>query len=124
MAARRAMGRDERSRLKAQVVGAFGVLIAAALPVVLWHDVIAMIVGEYEPTFRYFVTAAMPWLLMVLGLLCAIPLAVSELRDRERRFHRQSGRAWAGWGVTLYLLGFALASQVAQIVDLGVGYGS
>ena len=30
----------------------------------------------------------------------------------------------AGWGVTLYILGFGLASQVAQIVDLGVGYGS
>ena len=118
------MGRDERSRLKAQIVGAFGVVGAAILPIVLWHDVIAMIMGEYEPTLRYFVTAALPWVLMALGLLCAIPLAVSELRDRERRFHRSGGRAWAGWGVTLYLLGFALASQVAQIVDLGVGYGS
>ena len=122
--ARRALGRDERSRLKAQVVGAFGVLCAAALPILLWHDVIAMIASEYEPSLRYLLTAAMPWLLMVLGLLCAIPLAISELRDRERRFHRSPGRAWAGWGVTLYLLGFGLASQVAQIVDLGVGYGS
>ena len=97
---------------------------AAILPIALWHDVISMIVGEYELSIRYFLTAAMPWILMILGLLCAIPLAVSELRDRERRFHRQNGRAWAGWGVTLYLLGFALASQVAQIVDLGVGYGT
>jgi heme/copper-type cytochrome/quinol oxidase subunit 1 len=122
--ARRARGRDERNRLKAQMVGAVGVIGAAILPIALWHDVISMIVGEYELSIRYLLTAAMPWILMVLGLLCAIPLAVTELRDRERRFHRNSGRAWAGWGVTLYLLGFALASQVAQIVDLGVGYGS
>jgi hypothetical protein len=26
-------------------------------------------------------------------------------------------RRWYGWGVTLYLLGFALATQVAQITD-------
>jgi hypothetical protein len=29
--------------------------------------------------------------------------------------HRPGTGAWAGWGVTLYLLGFALATQVAQI---------
>lgn len=121
--ANRALGRDERSRLKAQVVGTFGVLAAAALPVVLWHHVIGIILGEWELSARYVLTALMPWVLMALGVLCAIPLAISELRDRERRFHRSGGRAWAGWGVTLYLLGFALASQVAQITELGVGYG-
>ena len=25
--------------------------------------------------------------------------------------------AWLGWAITLYLLGFALATQVAQIAD-------
>ena len=121
--AKRALGRDERSRFKAQIVGAFGVVAAAILPVALWHHVIGVILGEFEFSLRYFATALMPWILMVLGVLCAIPLAVSELRDRERRFHRAGGHAWAGWGVTLYLLGFGLASQVAQITELGVGYG-
>jgi heme/copper-type cytochrome/quinol oxidase subunit 1 len=121
--ANRALERHQRSRRRAQAVGAVGVACAAALPILLWHDVIGMILGEWELSARYVLTALMPWLLMVLGLLCAIPLAVTELRDRERRFHRSSGRAWAGWGVTLYLLGFALASQVAQLVDYGVGYG-
>ena len=35
----------------------------------------------------------------------------------SRRFHRRGTGAWYGWGVTLYLLGFALATQVAQIAD-------
>lgn len=119
----RPLGRDERARRRARRVGAAGVAIVAVLPVVLWHHVIAMILGEFELSTRYLLTALMPWLLMLMGLACAIPLAVADLRDRERRFHRRGSAAWAGWGVTLYLLGFGLATQVAQIVD-GVGVGT
>jgi hypothetical protein len=36
---------------------------------------------------------------------------------RERRFYRRDTGAWYGWGVTLYVLGFALATQVPQIAD-------
>jgi hypothetical protein len=45
-------------------------------------------------------------------------VAASHLRDPDRRFARRGTNAWAGWGVTLYLLGFALATQVAQIAEL------
>ena len=41
----------------------------------------------------------------------------ADWRDRERRFYGRAMGAWYGWGVTLYLLGFALATQVAQIAD-------
>ena len=53
-----------------------------------------------------------------LGLLCAIPVAVAHWRDREGRFYSTGSAAWSGWGVTLYVLGFGLASQVAQIHGL------
>ena len=55
---------------------------------------------------------------MALGLLCFVPSAVEDLaRSRPPLPPRAARGAWLGWGVTLYLLGFALATQVAQIAD-------
>ncbi len=103
------------TRLKqGQVAGAVGVVLAALLPAWLWHDVIADI-ARLRSLDATLVVGWAPWGLMLLGLLCAIPIVAEHLRDRERRFHRPGTGAWAGWGVTLYLLGFALATQVAQI---------
>jgi hypothetical protein len=111
---RRPPGRDERARRTARWTGAAGLGIAAALPAVLWHDVVADVAASshWDATA---VAGWVPWVLMTLGLACAIPIWVEDLRDRERRFHRRGTAAWAGWGITLYLLGFALATQVAQI---------
>ena len=39
------------------------------------------------------------------------------LWDRDRRFYGPGSAAWVGWGISLYLLGFGLATQVAQIAD-------
>ena len=106
--------RPATRRRQGQVVGAAGVGLAALLPAVLWHDVVADVarLRTVDPTF---VVGWAPWTLMIVGLLCAIPIVAEHLRDREHRFHRPGTGAWAGWGVTLYLLGFALATQVAQI---------
>ena len=49
--------------------------------------------------------------------MCFVIVAVVDLRDRDRRFYGPGSGAWAGWGITLYLLGFALATQVAQITE-------
>ena len=114
---RRPLGRDEAARRRSQRVGFVGFLLAAALPVVLWHDLVADIVAGFELEWTYLVSGVTPWALMALGLLCFIPVAVGELRDRRSRFHRSGSAAWTGWGVTLYILGFALATQVAQIAD-------
>lgn len=112
----RPLGRDERARHRARRVGAVGFAGAVALPLVLWHRVIADIAGAGTPDgFGLLVASWAPWALMVLGLACFVPIALADLRDRERRFHRQGTGAWAGWGVSLYLLGFGLATQVAQI---------
>ena len=113
----------EASRRRARRVGTAGLAIAAALPIVLWHTVIGTVVAEFELDANYLLSGVLPFALMTLGLACAVPIWVAELRDRERRFYRQGTAAWAGWGVSLYVLGFALATQVAQIFELGVGAG-
>ena len=104
-------------RRRSQWVGLAGVVLAAALPVYLWHDVVADIARVSRPDLTG-IFGWVPWVLMLLGLLCAIPIAAERLRDRERRFYRPGTAAWAGWGISLYLLGFALATQVAQIHGL------
>jgi hypothetical protein len=113
----RPLGRDELARRRARRVGAVGVLGAALLPVVLFHRVVGDIASGFRLELNYLVTGWAPWVLMALGLLCAIPIAIEELRNRDQRFYTPGTGAWAGWGVTLYLLGFALATQVSQIAD-------
>ncbi|HEX6390321.1 MAG TPA: hypothetical protein VFZ89_12755 [Solirubrobacteraceae bacterium] len=113
----RPLGRDELARRRARRVGAAGVLAAALLPVVLFHRVVGEIAAGFRMDLNYLITGWTPWVLMALGLLCAIPIAIEDLRNRDGRFYRPGTGAWAGWGVTLYLLGFALATQVSQIAD-------
>lgn len=116
-----APGRDQRAQRRSQQVGAVGFAGACALPVLLWRDVmrdIWTVTSDGGEELAVLLVGWAPWVLMALGLLCVVPVSIEWLRDRERRFHRRGNGAWAGWGVTLYLLGFALATQVAQIHDL------
>ena len=108
-------------RRRARRAGAIGFAAALALPIVLWHDVIGDIAGEFRLDARYLLTGLTPWVLMALGLCCFVPVVVEDWRDRDRRFYRPGTGAWFGWGITLYLLGFGLATQVAQIARLSGG---
>ena len=116
---RRSLRREQelRARRRAQRVGALGFLLALALPVLLWHDVVTAIAGEFEIEWTYLVAGWTPWVLMALGMLCFVRVWVVDRRSRNSRFYIPGAAAWFGWGVTLYLLGFALATQVAQIAD-------
>src|SRR4051794_10290958 len=105
---------------RARRTGAVGFLAALALPIVLWHRVVAAIASEFTLDWRYLVTGWSPWVLMALGLLCLLVAGIIDWRQRDRRFYGPGSAAWVGWGVSLYLLGFALATQVAQIAD-GLG---
>jgi hypothetical protein len=116
MASLRAEAERARRR-RARRIGAVGFAVAAALPVVLWHRVVADIAGEFRLDANYLITGWSPWVLMALGLLCFVPVVLEDWRDPDRRFHHSGTGAWLGWAVTLYLLGFALATQVAQIAD-------
>jgi hypothetical protein len=109
------LGRDQLSRCRARRVGAAGFALASALPFALWHDVMADIASEARVDLRYVVMECSPWLLMGLGLACFAYVWVLDRRDRDRRFYGEPTRAWFAWGVTLYLLGFGLATQVSQM---------
>ena len=109
------LGRDQLARQRARRVGAVGFAIACGLPFALWHNVMADILAEARIDFRYVVMELAPWLLMALGLVCFAYVMVLDRRDRDRRFYGTPTRAWFAWGVTLYLLGFGLATQVSQM---------
>jgi hypothetical protein len=90
---------------------------AFALPLVLWHHTIAEIASGFRFQLDYLVTGWAPWVLMALGLACFVPILLDEMRDPDRRFYGSPRAAWFGWSTTLYLLGFVLATQVAQIAE-------
>lgn len=116
---RQGLGRDQRARRRSERIGALGVLLAAALPILLWRDVIADIAAATaDQSTTVVIVGWAPWVLMALGVLCVIPVALERWRSRGGRFHSAGTGAWTGWGVTLYLLGFGLATQVAQIHGL------
>lgn len=96
---------------------ALGFLVALTLPVLLWHDVVAGLAAAFTLDARYLVVGWAPWLLMLCGLGCLATAGMIDWRQRSRRFYGPSGAAWAGWGISLYLLGFGLATQVAQIAQ-------
>ena len=109
------LGRDQLSRRRARRVGAVGFALALALPFLLWHSVMADIASQARIDLRYLLMECAPWLLMALGLACFAYVMVLDRRDRDRRYYGQPTRAWFACGVTLYLLGFGLATQVAQM---------
>jgi hypothetical protein len=111
---------DRRARRKARWVGAGGFLAAAVLPVVLFHNLVSDIASEFRLDARYLVAEWSPWLLLACGLAFLAPVAWSAGRDSESRWYPRARNAYAGWGVTLYLLGLALAVQVASIAGLSV----
>jgi hypothetical protein len=115
-----APARSERlraERRRARRFGAAAFVVAVALPVALWHRTVTAIAGDFRLELDYLVTGWSPWVLMGLGLVCFVPVALRDWRDPARRFHARGTGAWSGWGVTLYLLGFLLATQVGQIAD-------
>jgi hypothetical protein len=109
--------REQAARRRARWTGAVGFLIAAALPILLWHRTIAAIASQFDLEVRYLITGWAPWTLMASGLLCLAVAGIVDWRTRDRRFYRPGSGALVGWGLSLYLLGFALATQVAQIAD-------
>jgi hypothetical protein len=102
-------------RRQARRVGALGFAAAITLPLVLFHGVIGEVATGFRLDVRYLVGWA-PWALIALGLLCFVPVLLSIGRDPSARLYPRARNAYAGWGITLYLLGFGLATQVAQLV--------
>jgi hypothetical protein len=100
-------------------VGAIGFAVALLLPVALFHRVVAVLAAEPHFELQYL-TGWIPWGLLAIGLLFLLPVAWSAGMNPESRWFPRARAAYAGWGVTLYLLGFLLAWQVARIQAVGL----
>jgi hypothetical protein len=109
------LGRDAVHARRERRIGAIGMIVAVGLPAILWHGVIAREGERFSFSFRYLSGWA-PWLLMAVGIAFFVPVAVSAGLDPESRFYPRGRNAYLGWGITLYLLGFALATQVASMM--------
>ena len=94
-----------------------GFLVALGLPIVLWGRAIADIASAFKFEAGYF-SGWVPWALIAAGLAFLVPVAWSAGRSPDSRWYPRARNAYAGWGITLYLLGCGLATQVAQINDV------
>ncbi len=110
----------DRRRRQARWLGAGGFLAAFAAPVLLFHDVVELLAMQPRMEWQY-ATGWLPWALLAAGLLFLVPVAWSAGMDPDSRWFPRARAAYAGWGVTLYLLGFLLAWQVMQIQSASFG---
>ena len=97
-------------------MGLVGFLCAAALPAVLWHRAIAVVATDFRLELDYLLTGWLGYGLIGCGLLLLLPVVWSAGRRPDARLYPRSRNAYMGWGVSLYLLGFAVAAQVAASV--------
>ena len=91
-------------------------VVAAVVPVVLWSRHALDTLGQFAWSVGYLAGLA-PLLLMALGLACYVPVVRHRARPGNQRFYEHEPNAWQGWAVVLYLLGFCLATQTAQLAN-------
>jgi hypothetical protein len=113
--------RFERERRQARWLGACGFAVAAISPVALFYDVVAVLAEQPKLDAQYLSGWA-PWILLAGGLAFLLPVAWSAGMNPEHRWFPRARAAYAGWGVTLYLLGFLLAWQVEKIQGAALAY--
>ena len=107
--------RQRRARRNARLVGLAGFLGAIALPIALWHRAIALLAADFRLNLHYLLTGWLGYGLILIGLLLSLPVLLSIGREPEDRFYPRARNAYFGWAVSCYLLGLALAVQVAAI---------
>ena len=93
-----------------------GFLGAAVLPVALWHEAIAIVATDFRLELDYLLTGWLGFGLIAGGLLLLVPVVWSAGRRPGSRLYPRGRNAYMGWGVSLYILGFAVAAQVAASV--------
>jgi len=109
--------KQQLSRRNARLVGLLGFALAAALPPVLWHRAITAVASDFRLEPQYL-SGWTGYVLIALGLVFLLPVLVSIGRTPDSRLYPRGRNAYAGWGVSLYLLGCAIASQVAAVTSL------
>lgn len=92
-----------------------GFLAALALPIAAWHHQMSDVASRFRIEFGYLVTGWSGYLLILAGLAMMAPVVLSAGRAPDSRLRPLHRGAYLTWGIVLYLLGLALASQVAAI---------
>ena len=90
-------------------------LCAAAVPVALWHHAIGAVAEDFRFEFGYL-TGWSGFGLITVGLALLLPVVWSARLSPGSRLYPRFRNAYMGWGVSLYVMGLALASQVAAAV--------
>ncbi len=98
-----------------RILGVAGLVAAAAIPVILFHDLLGKVAATFEPSLDWLLTGASGFALMAAGLAAAVPVVLSIGRTPDSRLYPRSRGALAGWGVSLYLLGTMLLLQIGAI---------
>ncbi len=109
--------REQIARRNARVTGAVGFVAAAALPVLLWHRAMAAVAHDFRLDLQYL-SGWTGYALLAAGLAFLLPVVISIGRTPPSRLYPRARNAYAGWGVSLYLLGFAIAAQVAAVTGV------
>ncbi len=110
--------RHELSRRNARLVGLGGFVFAAALPPVLWHRAMAAVAEDFRFDLDYL-SGWTGYALIAAGLLFLVPVVLSIGRTPASRLYPRSRNAYLAWGISLYILGFAIAVQVAAVTRGG-----
>lgn len=106
---------DGISRRNARLLGWAGLLAAVAFPLLVWRRAIAAVASDFSWDPAYLVMGWTGYFLVAAGVLFMLPVVISIGCTPESRLYPRSRNAYAGWGITLYLLGCAISTQVAQI---------
>jgi len=99
------------------VLGVAGLIAAAAVPVLLFWDLLGDVASTFEPSLDWLLTGASGFALIFAGVAAVIPVVLSIGRTPDSRLYPRSRGALAGWGVSLYLMGAMLLVQIGAIAN-------
>jgi hypothetical protein len=102
-----------------RLAAAAALAVFGAAPFFVFQQVVRDAATNFRVEFNYLVSGWVPWLLVVVGMLCFIPVVVSIGRSAYSRWSLPPGirTAYEIWGATLYLLGVLLLTQTAQVAS-------
>ena len=98
-------------------LGLAGLITAAALPVILFWELLGDVAGTFEVSVDWLLTGASGFALVFAGVIAVTPVVLSIGRTPDSRLYPRSRGALAGWGVSLYLMGAMLLVQIGAIAD-------
>jgi hypothetical protein len=103
------------ARLSSPARALAGVLVLAAVPLVLCHRLLSDELQSFRWSLAYLATELGPWLLLAAGVAFLLPVALSAGADPDSRLRPRGRASLFVWGVVLYLLGLALAVEAVDV---------